>query len=151
MVSWWRKHGVFVYSNTVMGSAFSAQVGKGGSAATANGSVSGGATSGTSWDFAITNSDLADGLTVGAGYGQIANANQDTAGGGDDTDEHMTAFFTYSMSGITAGYQMSQITENTDGGTSEEATGCQLRNIMDGLSVSYGEEKLNTKASLTRY
>ena len=88
------------------------------------------------WDFAITNSDLADGLTAGAGYGQIANANQDTAGGGDDTDEHMTAFFTYSMSGITAGYQMSQITENTDGGTSEEATGWSIAaNIMDGLPV----------------
>ena len=92
-------------------------------------------------DFAITNSDLADGLTVGAGYGQIANANQDTAGGGDDTDEHMTAFFTYSMSGITAGYQMSQITENTDGGTSEEATGWSIAaNIMDGLSVSTVKE-----------
>jgi len=135
-------NGVFVYSNTVMGSAFSAQVGKGGSAVNANGATSEG-TSGTSWDFAITNSDLADGLTVGAGYGQIANANQDTAGGGDDTDEHMTAFFTYSMSGITAGYQMSQITENTDGGTSEEATGWSIAaNIMDGLSVSYGEREI---------
>ena len=142
-------NGVFVYSNTVMGSAFSAQVGKGGSAATANGGVSGGATSGTSWDFAITNSDLAEGLTVGAGYGLIANANQDTAGGGDDTDEHMTGFFTYTMGGISVGYQMSQITANTDGGTSQEATGWSIAaNIMDGLSVSYGEREVeNQKAS----
>ena len=142
-------NGVFVYSNTVMGSAFSAQVGKGGSAATANGGVSGGATSGTSWDFAITNSDLAEGLTVGAGYGLIANANQDTAGGGDDTDEHMTAFVTYTMGGISVGYQQSQITANTDGGTSQEATGWSIAaNIMDGLSVSYGEREIeNQKAS----
>ena len=28
---------------------------------------------GGSWDFAITNSDLAEGLTVGGGYGEIAN------------------------------------------------------------------------------
>ncbi len=136
-------NGVFVYSNTVMGSAFSAQVGKGGSAATANGAVSGGATSGTSFDFAITNSDMAEGMVVGAGYGLIANANQDTAGGGDDTDEHMTAFVTYTMGGISVGYQQSQITENTDGGTSEHATGMSIAaNIMDGLSVSYGEREI---------
>ena len=38
---------------------------------------------------------------------------------------------------------MSQITENTDGGTSEEATGWSIAaNIMDGLSVSYGEREI---------
>ena len=63
--------GVFVYSNSVMGSSLSIQVGKGGSATSANGSPSGEGTSGTSWDFALTNNTLAEGLEVGVGYGKI--------------------------------------------------------------------------------
>ena len=137
--------GVFVYSNTVMDSNFSLQLMKGQSANTANGGVAGGTSgSGTSFDFALTNSSLAEGLNVGVGYGEIANANQDSAAGGDDTDAHYTAFATYAMSGVTVGYQQSVVEDNTDGGTQEEATGYSIAvNLMDGLSVSYGEREID--------
>ena len=67
--------GVFVYSNDIMGSALTAQYGKGGSSAQTDDASSGTTgSSGSSWDFAVTNSSLYEGMTVGAGYGKIANA-----------------------------------------------------------------------------
>jgi hypothetical protein len=135
--------GVFVYSNSVMGSSLSVQVGKGGSATSANGSPSGEGTSGTSWDFALTNNTLAEGLNVGVGYGKIANTNQDSATGQDDTDDHSTVFVTYTMSGVTVGLQRSEVEDNTESGADEEADGYGIAvNLMDGLSVSYGEREI---------
>ena len=142
--------GVFVYSNTIADSSFSLQVGKGASANTANGGVSGEGTSGSSWDFALTNSSMVDGLTVGAGYGQIANTNQDGASGEDDTDAHYTGFVTYSMGGVSVGYQQSVVEDNTVGGNAEEATGWSIAaSVMDGLSVSYGEREIDHGKSTT--
>ncbi len=139
--------GVFVYSNTLMGSALTAQFGKGGSSAQTDDAVSGASgSSGTSWDFAITNSDLYEGMTVGAGYGKIANAG---AGDGSDTDEHFTGFITYTMSGVTVGYQESFVGNDQMAGTDEEAQGWGVAvNLMDGLSASYGEREIeHIKAS----
>ena len=142
--------GVFVYSNTVADSSFSLQVSKGGSANTANGGVSGEGPSGSSWDFALVNSSMMDGLTVGAGYGQIANTNQDGASGEDDTDAHYTGFVTYSMGGVSVGYQQSVVEDNTVGGNAEEATGWSIAaSVMDGLSVSYGEREIDHGKSTT--
>jgi outer membrane protein OmpU len=136
--------GVFVYSNTVAGSSLSVQVGKGGSANNANGSPSGEGTSGTSYDFALTNNTLAEGLDVGIGYGQIANTNQDSATGQDDTDEHRTVFATYTMSGVTVGLQRSDVEDNTETNVDERADGWGVAiNLMDGLSVSYGEREID--------
>jgi outer membrane protein OmpU len=134
--------GVFVYANEVMGSNFTAQVSKGGSAANSDGGPSGASSaSGSSWDFAITNSTLSEGLTVGAGFGKIANAGAGTTG--DDTDEHYTAFATYTMSGVTVGYQQSVREDNTVAGTDEEAEGWSVAvNLMEGLSASYGEREI---------
>jgi len=135
--------GVFVYSNSVAGSALSIQVGKGGSSNNADGSPSGEGTSGTSWDFALTNNTLAEGLNVGVGYGKIANTNQDSATGQDDTDDHSTVFVTYTMSGVTVGLQRSEVEDNTESGADEEADGYGIAvNLMDGLSVSYGEREI---------
>ena len=75
--------GVFVYANTFMGSNFTAQYGKGASAANSDSATSG-ANGASSWDFAITNSDLAEGLTVGAGYGEIANTSAGDANAASD-------------------------------------------------------------------
>jgi outer membrane protein OmpU len=136
--------GVFVYSNTVAGSSLSVQVGKGGSANNANGSPSGEGTSGTSYDFALQNNTLAEGLNVGIGYGQIANTNQDSATGQDDTDEHRTVFATYTMSGVTVGLQRSDVEDNTETNVDERADGWGVAiNLMDGLSVSYGEREID--------
>jgi outer membrane protein OmpU len=134
--------GVFVYSNTLAGSNFSLQFGKGGSAANTDDATTEG-TSGTSWDFALTNSSLVEGLDVGFGYGKIANASQDSAAGGDDANEHMTGYATYTMSGISVGYQESIISDNTDGGAPEQASGWGISaTVMEGLSVSYGEREI---------
>ena len=135
--------GVFVYANEFMGQSLSAQIGKGGSAATANGGVSGASSaSGTSWDVALTNSSLYDGMTVGAGYGKIANAGGGSTG--SDEDAHYTAFVTYTAGGISAGYQMSVVEDNTQAGIDEEATGWSIAaNVMDGLSISYGEREID--------
>ena len=134
--------GVFVYSNTLAGSNFSLQFGKGGSAANSDDATTAG-TSGTSWDFALTNSSLVEGLDVGFGYGKIANASQDSAASGDDSNEHMTGYATYTMSGVSVGYQESIISDNTDGGVPEQATGWGISaTVMEGLSVSYGEREI---------
>ena len=141
--------GVFVYSNDIMGSAFSAQYGKGGSAANTDDASSGTTgSSGSSWDFAVTNSSLYDGMTVGGGYGKIANA-----GGGQDSDddEHYTAFVTYTMGGVSVGYQESFVGNDQQGGMDEEAMAWSVAvNLMEGLSASYGEREVeHVKASAT--
>ncbi len=135
--------GVFVYANEFMGSSLSVQLGKGGSAANSDDATSGtSGSSGTSWDFALTNSSLYDGMTVGAGYGKIANAGGGSTG--SDEDAHYTAFVTYTTGGISAGYQMSVVEDNTQAGIDEEATGWSIAaNLMDGLSVSYGEREID--------
>tara|TARA_B100001093_G_scaffold316035_1_gene301529 strand:- start:196 stop:1215 length:1020 start_codon:yes stop_codon:yes gene_type:complete len=140
--------GVFVYSNDIMGSAFTGQFSKGGSSAQTDDAVSGEGTSGTSWDFAVTNASLYEGMNVGAGYGKIANAG---GGQGSDTDEHYTAFVTYTMSGVTVGYQQSFVGNDQQGGMDEEAEGFGIAvNLMEGLSASYGEREVeHIKASST--
>ena len=130
--------GVFVYKTTVASNSLSVQYGKGGSANNAdNGNTEG--ASGSSIDFALTNQSLMDGLDVGIGYGLIQNGQE----GGDDEDEHMVAYVTYSMGGFTVGYTQSAIDEGDAGGQNEYAMGWSVAaNLMEGLSVSYGEREV---------
>jgi len=134
--------GVFVYDTTVMGSSLSVQYGKGGANNNADGAASAASSaSGSSYDFAITNSSLVDGLSVGAGYGKIANAGSGTNGSADD--EHMTAFVSYTAGGVTVGYQEAVVGDGVDGGTQEYATDWAIAvNLMEGLSASYGEREI---------
>ena len=133
--------GAFVYSNSFMDMNLTAQYTKGAVANNSDDAVGSGGTGGTSWDFALTNQSLVDGLDVGAGYGKIANgtgANQDS-----DTDEHMVGYVNYSMGMVTVGYTEAVISRGDAGGTSEEAKGWAIAaNLMDGLSVSYGEREV---------
>ncbi len=136
--------GVFVYKNDIMGSAVSAQFGKGQSVANADGATGGVGGHGSSYDIAITNSSLADGVTVGVGYGKIANNNGDAKEGSTDKDEHMTAFITYSTGPVTVGVQQSAREDNTISGIPEEAFGFGIAvNVMDGVSVSYAEREID--------
>jgi len=140
--------GVFVYNTTVAGSSLSVQYGKGGSSANADNTPSGASSaSGSSYDFAVKNSSLMDGLEVGFGYGKIANAGAGTTG--SDEDAHYTAYASYSMSGVTVAYQEAVVEDNTSGGADEQATSWGIAaNLMDGLSVSYGEREIeHMKAS----
>jgi outer membrane protein OmpU len=145
--------GVFVYDTSVYGSNLSFQYGKGQAANNADGAASGATTgSGSSYDVAITNSSLMDGLSVGAGYGKIANAGSGhttATGGGSDTDEHMTAFVTYTAGGVTVGYQEAVVGDGRNGQTQEYATDWAIAvNLMEGLSASYGERDIeHAKAS----
>ena len=134
--------GVIVYANSFMDMNLSAQVSKGDRTSNTDGAVSGG-TSGTSWDFALTNDSLVEGLSVGFGYGKIANGEQGGAEGSEDTNEHMVAFANYSMGIITVGYTEANIDDGTVGGQNEYATAFGIAaNINDNLSISYGEREV---------
>ena len=135
--------GVFVYENTFDGTKFSGSFGKGSQAANSD-DASSATGAGSSWDFALTNSSLMDGVNVGAGYGQINNGNGDEKLGSSDTDTHMTAFVTYAMGPVTVGYQQTVREDNTQSGIDEEATSMGVAiNLMDGVSVSYNDREID--------
>jgi hypothetical protein len=88
----WVTRGVFVYTTEYAGTGISAQFGKGQSVNNDDDANGGEGGHGSSWDIALTNSSLMDGLTVGAGYGSISNANGAQNEGSSDVDEHYTGF-----------------------------------------------------------
>ena len=106
--------GVFVYANSFAGYNLSAQVSKG-SRTNNSDDANSGSTGGGSWDFALTTDSLMDGLSVGAGYGKIANGAQSDVNG-DDTDEHMVAFVNYTIGMVTLGYSEANIDRGAEGG-----------------------------------
>jgi outer membrane protein OmpU len=139
--------GVFVYANSFAGYNLSTQVSKGSRTANSDDANSG-TTGGTSWDFALTTDSLMDGLSVGAGYGKIANGAQSDVNG-DDTDEHMVAFANYTIGMVTLGYSEANIDRNAAGKTTEYAKAFGIAaNLSDNLSISYGEREVEyAKAS----
>jgi hypothetical protein len=138
--------GVFVYENSYEGTKLSAQYGKGQSVSNSDDATGGGSGHGSSWDFALTNDVLYEGLTVGAGYGEISNDNGDAKIGSTDTDEHMTAFVTYAIGPITVGYQQTDRQDNTQAGIDEAAESMGVAiNLMEGLSASYNDREIEFK------
>ena len=132
--------GAFVYSNTFYDTGVSVQYTKGASATNAD-NASSGASSGSSWDFALTNSSLMDGMSVGFGYGKIAN--NAPGANGTDTDEHMVGFINYTIGAVTLGYTEAVISRGGQGKDHEQAQGWGVAaNLMDNLSVSYGEREV---------
>ena len=140
-------NGVFVYANSFAGYNLTTQVSKGSRTANSDDANSG-TTGGTSWDFALTTDSLMDGLSVGAGYGKIANGAQSDVNG-DDTDEHMVAFVNYTIGMVTLGYSEANIDAGAAGGTTEYAQAFGIAaNLSDNLSISYGEREVEyAKAS----
>ena len=135
-------NGVFVYDKAYAGYNFTGQFGKGQSVRNSDDATGGTSGHGSSWDFAVTTDTLYEDLTVGFGYGQIANANGDKKQSSDDKDEHMTAFVTYAVGPVTLGYQASVREDNTIGGIPEEAKGYGVAiNLMEGVSVSYTDRE----------
>ena len=139
--------GVFVYANSFAGYNLTTQVSKGSRTANSDDANSG-STGGGSWDFALTTDSLMDGLSVGAGYGKIANGAQSDVNG-DDTDEHMVAFVNYTIGMVTLGYSEANIDAGAAGGTTEYAQAFGIAaNLSDNLSISYGEREVEyAKAS----
>jgi len=133
--------GVFVYANSFAGYNLTTQVSKGSRTANSDDANSG-STGGGSWDFALTTDSLMDGLSVGAGYGKIANGAQSDVNG-DDTDEHMVAFVNYTIGMVTLGYSEANIDAGAAGGTTEYAQAFGIAaNLSDNLSISYGEREV---------
>ena len=133
--------GVFVYANSFAGYNLTTQVSKGSRTANSDDANSG-STGGGSWDFALTTDSLMDGLSVGAGYGKIANGAQSDVNG-DDTDEHMVAFVNYTIGMVTLGYSEANIDRGAAGGTTEYAQAFGIAaNLSDNLSISYGEREV---------
>ena len=146
-------NGVFVYEKTFMDTKLSAQLSPGGSAANTDGAVSGGTSNASGWDFALTNSSIMDGLAVGFGYGSFSNDENGAIGTNGDgkEDEHMVGFVNYTMGAISVGYTESVVTNNERVELTKEATGFGVAlNLMDGVSVSYGEREVeHMKAAAT--
>ena len=140
--------GAFVYANSFADMNLSVQYTKGAAANNTDDAVSAG-TGGSSYDFALTNQTLMEGLDVGVGYGKISNGTGATLD--SDNDEHMVGYVNYSVGQVTVGYTESVISKGKAGATSEQAMGWAVAaNLMEGLSVSYGEREVEyQKASST--
>ena len=81
----------------------------------------------TEKSFALTYSGLMDGLTLGYGNGEVGS-----------TQDQMTMFATYSMGGLTVGYQVAEL-DNSGATADEDATGVGISfAVNESLSVSYG-------------
>jgi len=136
--------GVFGYKNTFMDTLvnieYAPSVGSGDATDGGNSHVASVA-DGTSLNFALTNSSLMDGLTVGVGYGETS---YDRAAGdvANIDTESTTGFFTYSVGAVTVGYQQSYTsgsasTANTTiGANAVEMMGIAF-NVNDAFSISY--------------
>jgi len=135
-------NGVLVYANSFAGTNFTSSFSKGDRSANSDDASSGG-TAGGSWDFALTTDGLMDGLSVGAGYGKIANGAQLNTNGGSETDEHMVAFANYTVGMVTLGYSEAQIARGAEGSVTEIASAFGIAaNLSDNLSISYGEREV---------
>ena len=136
--------GVFGYKNTFMDTLvnieYAPSVGSGDATDGGNSHVASVA-DGTSLNFALTNSSLMDGLTVGIGYGETS---YDRAAGdvANIDTESTTGFFTYSIGAVTVGYQQSYTSgsasavNTTIGANDVEMYGIAF-NVNDALSISY--------------
>ena len=136
--------GVFGYKNTFMDTLvnieYAPSVGSGDATDGGNSHVASVA-DGTSLNFALTNSSLMDGLTVGVGYGETT---YDRAAGdvANIDTESTTGFFTYSIGAVTVGYQQSYTsgsasTANTTIGANDVEMYGIAFNVNDALSISY--------------
>ena len=143
--------GVLGYSNTVGG--FSVSVEYAPALTTADngdGGAGGDDTSlanGSNMNFAITSSDLVDGLTVGVGAGQ--SEYDDEAVVGNEDGSSVVGFANYTMGPVTAGVTLSDSnnarSNNTNnGGREVEAFGIAFA-VNDSLSISYNQHDMTYK------
>jgi outer membrane protein OmpU len=134
--------GAWNYIKSFNGVTFNGSYVKGSATKNSDGASSANGNNGSSWDFALTSSDVGvDGLSVGAGYGDIANDNDEP---GSNKSEHSTIFANYSVGMVTFGAQFSEIDNGANAGTDEETQAWGISaNINDNLSVSYGQRDVD--------
>ena len=144
--------GVLGYSNTIGG--FSVSVEYAPALTTADngdGGAGGDDTSlanGSNMNFAITSSDLVEGLTVGVGAGQ--SEYDDEAVVGNEDGSSVVGFANYTMGPVTAGVTLSDSNNaraaagTNDGGREVEAYGIAFA-VNDSLSISYNQHNMTYK------
>jgi outer membrane protein OmpU len=107
-----------------------------GQAGSSNGGVSGSG-AGKSSTSAFIKLDPMDGLEIGFGMGQTANA---TVKG--QANDHQTIYATYVYGPVTFGYQMSDVETYGSGTSNDESTSWSvLYAINDEMSISYGQHE----------
>ena len=146
--------GVLGYSNTVGGFGVSVEYAPAlTSADNGDGGAGGDNTSlanGSNVNFAITSSDLVEGLSVGIGAGQ--SSYDDEAVVGNEDGSSVVGFANYTMGPITAGITLSESNNtrsatavNTNTGAREvEAYGIAFA-VNDNLSISYNQHDMTYK------
>ena len=144
--------GVLGYSNTVGGFSISVEYAPAlTSADNGDGGAGGDNTSlanGSNINFAITSSDLMEGLSVGVGAG--SSEYDDDAVVGNEGDASSVGFANYAMGPATVGVTLSDsnnarsATGANDGGREVEAYGIAFA-INDSLSISYNQHDMTYK------
>jgi outer membrane protein OmpU len=122
---------VLGYKNSMSGVNLSVELDPGHSATTGNsgdGASTGAGTTDSGYNFAITSSELAPGVNMGAGFGS-----ESQSGGVNTSDaEYMTGFATYAVGGATVGIQMSEASGGAAGAADNEV-------LIYGASFSVNE------------
>jgi outer membrane protein OmpU len=104
-----------------------------GGGTSAQGGVSGAGAGASAVSAYVTMAPM-DGLDIGAGVGEKANA-----AGSSNTDDHRTIYAKYTWGPVTVGYQMSDIETYGTTVDDEATTYSILFAVNDNMSVSYGE------------
>jgi outer membrane protein OmpU len=134
----------FGYRNSVAGFDISASYAKnGGSSQEDDANADAGDDSDKT--IVVSTSSLMDGLTVGAGYGKLDDANS------LDIEKHSTMFAKYAAGPVTVGYQYAEI--NEAGNDSKANMFGVSFNVNENIAVSYNMRDVEIgdgNASLTR-
>lgn len=128
--------GNFGYKNTMMGFALNLEYAPAVGAADLGNGGAGTATqsTGSSINWALSNSTLVDGLEVGFGMGED-DANNNTTGVTDV--ESITGYLTYAMGPITVGYQQAETSGGAAGAAINHVTAYGVAfNVNENLSLS---------------
>jgi outer membrane protein OmpU len=145
---------VFGYKNTFMGMNINVEydpsVGDGDAGDGAN-SFTDANYDGSNINFAVTNSTLVDGLTVGAGYGETSWDRESTTTTKKETTS-VAAFATYAFGPVTVGLQQNYTSGSVDAtGIMTQANEVTIMgvafNVNDNLSVSYEDYENTYKKS----
>jgi outer membrane protein OmpU len=126
--------GALAYTTTLGGVTISADYMKQGGGTLEDGAV-GVAGAGSSKSVALTTT-ITDGLTVGAGMGNVG-----TADNGVDADQE-TIFVTYAIGSVTLGYHHSEEDTSNANNWDSDQWGISY-NVSDNFSVAYGERTVD--------
>ena len=126
--------GALAYTTTLGGVTVSADYMKQGGGSIEDGAT-GTAGAGSSKSVALTTT-ITDGLTVGAGMGNVG-----TADNGVDADQE-TIFVTYAIGSVTLGYHHSEEDTSNANNWDSDQWGISF-NVSDNLSVAYGERTVD--------